>query len=1146
MAEKNKYLVIFQPSGARGYIEEGTPLKVASVALGVDLEGVCGEQAICGTCKIRVEEGDFEKYAIHSSRDSLSPMGPSERKFFNIRQEEQGYRLACQAKVQGNIVVFVPEESRMGKQIVRKAHKELDIELKPAVKKYYVELVKPSLEENQGDWERLLGELEKTHGLKNLVMDYQVAMELQNVIRDGEWNITVTVWNDKEVIKVESGRNEKAYGLAVDVGTSTVAGYLTDLANGKVIATASMMNPQVVYGEDVMSRISYTMTNPQGLEILNGAIIDGLNGVIEEAASTAGIKRQDIVDMTLVGNTCMNHIYLNMNPRYIGRAPFPPSMHHSIDVKARDFGFKIPPEAEATDKGRYSPCRVECPAGLSIDDFLYLIAQHKYKEALELVRISYPFPGILGRVCTHPCEKVCERGQVDEPISIRAAHRFLADYELQSGRVKSTPVDISKEEKIGIIGSGPSGLACAYDLIQRGHPVTVFEAAPKPGGMMRYGIPEYRLPRNILDNEISSVQELGVEIRTNTTVKNVEELFDTGYKAVFIGAGSWTSLKLNVPGEDAPGVIPALTFLKKANSGEKVELGDRVVVIGGGSVAIDSARLSKRLGAEEVNLICLESSDLTCEIRMPAQDLEIEQAREEGVVVHDSLGVAQIVSSNGKVSAVETAECVSVFDDDGRFAPRYGDAPAPIIEAETVIVAIGQKPNMDLFPELEKNPSGTIKADEMTLETSVQGVFAGGDVVTGPTDVVSATAAGKEAAISIGLLLSGMDMKEARPPQFKAVEDIPKEGIQKMARQVEPVLEPAKRMNFDEVELGFDEDKVTEEAKRCLHCSIYAEKDAADTLEVRGNGILISPGAYVHSLPIEAGFVGADNVGVLICEEPYKKDDIQLIIDIGTNGELIFGNKDKLISASCATGPAFEGAELKHGMRAAPGAIEKVKIDPETKEVSFKVIGDDRWSSEIDENPGAKGICGSGIIDAIPQLFLSGVIEKSGKFAKGLETPRLREVDGTKEFVLATPEETSHGEAVVVSQDDIRAIQLGKAAMYAGSKILLDTYGVDKVDKVVLAGGFGSYIDRLSAALLGMFLDCEPEKVVSVGNAAGDGARMALINVDKRDEANEFARKVEYIELTVNPKFEKIFARSMWFPHMSDKFPNLEQYLPKK
>jgi uncharacterized 2Fe-2S/4Fe-4S cluster protein (DUF4445 family) len=310
-------------------------------------------------------------------------------------------------------------------------------------------------------------------------------------------------------------------------------------------------------------------------------------------------------------------------------------------------------------------------------------------------------------------------------------------------------------------------------------------------------------------------------------------------------------------------------------------------------------------------------------------------------------------------------------------------------------------------------------------------------------------------------------------------------------------------------------------------------------------GIRISPGAYVHVLPIEAGFVGADNVGVLLAEEPYKKDEIQLIIDIGTNGELILGNKRRLISASCATGPAFEGAQLKFGMRAAPGAIEKIEIDPETKEVRFKVIGHDRWNTDSHEVR-AKGICGSGIIDAIPQLFLAGIIDKTGKFRKDVSTPRLREVEGEKEYVIAWASETSIAKEVVVTQDDIRAIQLGKAAMYAGSKILMESLGVDKVDKVVLAGAFGSYIDKQSAALLGMFPDCEPENVLSVGNAAGDGARIALLNADKRKEADEWARRVEYIELTVAPNFEKTFGQSMWLPHMKDKFPNLEHLLSKK
>ena len=338
--EDEKKLVIFQPSGCRGYIEKGKTLKEASVALGVDIEGVCGEKAICGTCKVRIEEGNFEKYGITSTRDNLSPMGPTERKFFSLQQEEEGYRLACQTKIMGDVVIFVPEESRMGKQVVRKAATDRPIQVKPAVKKYYVELEKATLEDTLGDWERLSNELSRKYNLSSLTIDYQVLMELQTVMRDGDWKVTASIWHGKEVIKVEPGLVEKVYGLAVDVGTSTVAGYLCDLTDGSVVTTGSMMNPQVVYGEDVMSRISFTMTNPNGLEILNGAIIDGLNGIAEEVAAAAGIKRQDIVDMSIVGNTCMHHIFLNTDPKYIGRSPFPPSLHHSIDLKARDWGLR--------------------------------------------------------------------------------------------------------------------------------------------------------------------------------------------------------------------------------------------------------------------------------------------------------------------------------------------------------------------------------------------------------------------------------------------------------------------------------------------------------------------------------------------------------------------------------------------------------------------------------------------------------------------------------------------------------------------------------------------------------------------------------------------------------------------------------------
>jgi uncharacterized 2Fe-2S/4Fe-4S cluster protein (DUF4445 family)/thioredoxin reductase len=1145
--EEDKYLVIFQPSGCRGYLEKGTSLKEASVALGVDIEGVCGEKAICGTCKVRIEEGNFEKYGITSTRDNLSPMGPTERKFFNLQQEEEGYRLACQTKILGDVVLFVPEESRMGKQVVRKAATDRPMNVNPAVKKYYVELEKATLEDTLGDLERIKNELEKKHNLTHLAIDYQVLMELQNAVREGDWKVTLTVWHNKEIIKVEPGRVDKVYGLAVDVGTSTVAGYLCDMSTGKVLNTGSMMNPQVVYGEDVMSRISFTMTNPKGLEILNGAIIDGLNGVAEEVASAVGIKRQDIVDMSIVGNTCMHHVYLNTDPKYIGRSPFPPALHHSIDIKARDFGLKIAPEAEVAGKGIYPPCQVACPAGVNGQDFLYLIAQGKHKEALELVRMAIPFAGALGRICNHPCETECERKFVEEPLSIRSLHRFVADYEFKQGRDKATPIEKTKEEKIAVVGSGPAGLACAFELVKNGYPVTVFEAESECGGMMRYGIPEYRLPKEVLDDEISYIKELGVEIKTNTPVDSFESLFNQGYKAIFLGTGAWASLELEIPDEDANGVIHALDFLKKANTGEKVALGDKVAVIGGGSVAIDSARLAQRLGVGEVNLICLESTDLTCADRMPAQDLEIAQAEEEGVMVHPNLGVAKIVTEDGKVTALETSSCVSVLDPEGKFDPKFTEDPSPTIQADTVIVAIGQKPDGKDFTELEKYPSGIIKADNTTMETSIEGVFAGGDVATGSADVISAVAGGKNAAISIELYLAEADVKEARPAPLLRIEEVPKDGVVKEASQAIPLLELQKRKGLAEVELGYEEQMAKQESQRCLHCGVFAQKESSDIALARGVGIKISPGAYIHVLPIEAGFVGADNVGVLIAEEPYKQDKIKLIIDIGTNGEIIFGNKKMLISASCATGPAFEGAELKFGMRAAPGAIEKVEINPETKDVRFKVIDETRWHTEMEtEEVGAKGLCGSGIIDAIPQLFLAGVIDRTGKFLKDDSNPRLREMDGQYEYVIAWAKETSIGQDVVVCQDDIRAIQLGKGAMYAGSKILLETLGVEKVDEVVLAGAFGSYIDKQSAAVLGMFPDCEPENVYSVGNAAGDGARMALLDVDKRKEADEYARKVEYIELTVNPDFEKTFAKSMWIPHMKDKFPNLSHVLPQK
>jgi len=308
---KQKHLLIFQPSGRRGYIDEGKTIKEASQGLGVELESICGGKATCGKCKVTIQSG----------MGNLSPMEDGERKLLTRHQERDGYRLACVARIYGDVLVFVPEESRAGKQMVRKSVTERAIEVQPAVRKYYVELAPAALEQPQGDWERLQAELNSSFDLDHLTIDYQVLLSLQEVIRQGHWKVTVSVWMDREVIKVEPGLVDRGYGLAVDIGTSTVAGYLCDLSSGEVVATDAMVNPQVIYGEDVMSRIAYAISNKDGLRDMNQTIVKCLNQIAGRVALQAGMKRHGILDMTVVGNTCMHHLFLSIDPQYLGRAP---------------------------------------------------------------------------------------------------------------------------------------------------------------------------------------------------------------------------------------------------------------------------------------------------------------------------------------------------------------------------------------------------------------------------------------------------------------------------------------------------------------------------------------------------------------------------------------------------------------------------------------------------------------------------------------------------------------------------------------------------------------------------------------------------------------------------------------------------------
>ncbi len=310
-------------------------------------------------------------------------------------------------------------------------------------------------------------------------------------------------------------------------------------------------------------------------------------------------------------------------------------------------------------------------------------------------------------------------------------------------------------------------------------------------------------------------------------------------------------------------------------------------------------------------------------------------------------------------------------------------------------------------------------------------------------------------------------------------------------------------------------------------------------VKARELGLAIHPGAHVQVLPIEAGFVGAGNVGVLLAEEPYNQDEQWLIIDIGTNGEIVLGNRQRLLCASCPGGPALEGGHIQFGMRAAPGAIERVRIDPQSWETSYQVIGRAGWSIKLPaEQMRAQGICGSGVIEAVAEMLAAGIIGRNGRLNAKASHPRLRRGEPRLEFVLAWGLETTSGKEISLTQADIQAVALAKAAIYNGCKLLLKRMGLERPDRIILAGSFGSLIDHQRAKAIGLFPRIDPEKVYSAGNAAGDGARIALINVEKRAEADRIARLVEHIELTLDSEFEEEYAYALRFPHARDLSQN--------
>ncbi len=638
-------LVVFMPSGKRGRFPVGTPLLQAARTLGVDIDSVCGGRGICGRCQVLVAEGEFAKHGVRSTAQSVSAVSEVELRYASRRGLTAGRRLSCSTRVQGDVVVDVPPESQVHRQVVRKDADAREIKLNPVVRLHYVEVQEPDMQDPSGDLRRLMNALEQEWRLSSLTCDLAVLRELQQALRKGQWKVTVAVHGEKQIIAVWPGFHDKAFGMAVDVGSTTVAAHLCNLESGELVAAAGIMNPQIRFGEDLMSRVSYAMMNPGGAQQMTDAIRVALSALAGELARAARIQPSDILELSLVGNPIMHHLVLGIDPTELGGAPFALAIDHSLTIRA------------------------------------------------------------------------------------------------------------------------------------------------------------------------------------------------------------------------------------------------------------------------------------------------------------SSLGLA------------------------------------------------------------------------------------------------------------------------------------------------------------------------------------------------------VHPNARVYVLPCIAGHVGADAAGMILAERPDQGTEIALLVDVGTNAEIVLGNRDRLLACSSPTGPAFEGAQISCGQRAAPGAIERVRIDPVTLEPRYKVIGSDLWSDDAafaaaTTTTGVTGVCGSGIIEVIAEMYLAGIINQDGVIDGRMASRSDRVVtnDRTFSYVL------HRGDVpMMITQNDVRAIQLAKAALHAGIRLLMDHLGVERVDRIGLAGAFGSHIDAKYAMVLGMIPDCELDHVGSVGNAAGAGARIALLDSTARAAIEDLVRRVEKIETAIEPKFQAHFIEAMAIPHKNASYPELRK-----
>ncbi|MEE9454086.1 MAG: ASKHA domain-containing protein [Paracoccaceae bacterium] len=646
-------LVIFTPSGKRGRFAVGTPVLDAARKLGVDLDSVCGGRGICSRCQITPAYGQFAKHGVMVTDNALSEWNAVEEKYDTLRGLAKGRRLGCQARIESDVVIDVPAESHVHKQVVRKRAEAREITMEPATKLYYVEVEKPDMHDPSGDLERLQNALKDQWGLENIAIGLPVMQVLQTVLRKGDWKITCAVHHPRldapaQILEIWQGYHEGAiYGLAIDLGSTTIAAHLCDLRSGAVVASSGVMNPQIRFGEDLMSRVSYSMMNPGGHRDMTEVVRAAMNDLITDVTAEAAIEPAQIFEAVLVGNPVMHHLFLGVDPVELGQAPF----------------------------------------------------------------------------------------------------------------------------------------------------------------------------------------------------------------------------------------------------------------------------------------------------------------------------------------ALATADALSL---------------------------------------------------------------------------------------------------------------------------------PAKSLDM-----------------------------------------IIHPEGQIYILPCIAGHVGADAAAVALSEAPNRSDELVLIVDVGTNAEILLGNRDKVLACSSPTGPAFEGAQISSGQRAAPGAIENVRIDPVTKEPRFKVIGSDLWSDEdgfsaATLSSGITGICGSGIIEAIAEMRLAGLVDAAGLIGSTEQTGTARcIVDGRTNAYVLHDASADGGPLITVTNGDVRAIQLAKAALYAGARLLMDKMAVDTVDRVTLAGAFGAHISPKHAMVLGMIPDCALDKVTSAGNAAGTGARIALLNISARREIEKLVRDIDKVETAIEPRFQEHFVDATNIPHATAPFLQL-------